>query len=104
MSAADWLVQVWAVRLASLLEDRDLGVLLGLTTLLLGIVSRNYEGGHSIGWHSTGACCVLLLQRILAAQGLARLAGHAGGEFRFLVPSGAPSALLQATSPACRGW
>lgn len=36
--------EVWAVRLASLLEDRDLGVLLGLTTLLLGIVSRSYAG------------------------------------------------------------
>lgn len=29
---------------AALLEDRDLGVLLGLVTLLLGIVSRSYEG------------------------------------------------------------
>lgn len=36
--------EVWGVRLATLLEDRDLGVLLGLTTLLLGIVSRSYEG------------------------------------------------------------
>lgn len=34
----------WAGRLAALLEERDPGVLLGLTTLLLGIASRNYEG------------------------------------------------------------
>ena len=34
----------WAGRLAALLEERDPGLLLGLTTLLLGIVSRNYEG------------------------------------------------------------
>ena len=27
-----------------LLEERDLGVLLGVVTLLLGVVSRNYEG------------------------------------------------------------
>lgn len=45
---------------AALLEDRDLGVLLGLTTLLLGIVSRSYEGaagarvqgGWGRGWGS----------------------------------------------------
>ncbi|GAB4815001.1 hypothetical protein N2152v2_002047 [Parachlorella kessleri] len=36
--------EVWSVKLAALLEDRDLGVLLGLATLLLGIVSRSYEG------------------------------------------------------------
>lgn len=35
---------VWGVKLATMLEDRDLGVLLGLTTLLLGVVSRSYEG------------------------------------------------------------
>lgn len=35
---------VWSVKLAALLEDRDLGVLLGLATLLLGVVSRSYEG------------------------------------------------------------
>lgn len=34
----------WAGRLAAMLEERDAGLLLGLTTLLLGIVSRNYEG------------------------------------------------------------
>lgn len=34
----------WAGRLAAMLEERDPGFLLGLTTLLLGIVSRNYEG------------------------------------------------------------
>ena len=27
-----------------LLEERDLGVLLGVVTLLLGVVSRNYDG------------------------------------------------------------
>ena len=34
----------WGPRMAALLEERDLGVLLGLTTLLLGIVSRSFEG------------------------------------------------------------
>ncbi|KAI8103939.1 hypothetical protein M9435_006465 [Picochlorum sp. BPE23] len=34
----------WGSKMAALLEETDLGVLLGLTTLLLGIVSRNYEG------------------------------------------------------------
>lgn len=33
---------------ASLLEERDLGVLLSLVTLLLGIVSRSYEGYESL--------------------------------------------------------
>ena len=37
----------WGPRMATLLEERDLGVLLGLTTLLLGIVSRSYEGYES---------------------------------------------------------
>ena len=31
---------------AALLEERDLGVLTAVVTLLLGIVSRNYEGKH----------------------------------------------------------
>ena len=34
----------WAGRFAAMLEERDPGLLLGLTTLLLGIVSRSYEG------------------------------------------------------------
>jgi AP-2 complex subunit alpha len=34
----------WAGRLAAMLEERDPGLLLGLTTLLIGVVSRNYEG------------------------------------------------------------
>lgn len=34
----------WGTKLATLLEETDLGVLLGLTSLLLGIVSRNFEG------------------------------------------------------------
>ena len=29
---------------SSMLEERDLGVLMAVVTLLLGIVSRNYEG------------------------------------------------------------
>lgn len=36
----------WSGRLAAMLEERDTGLLLGITTLLLGIVSRNYEGAH----------------------------------------------------------
>ena len=38
---------------AGLLEERDVGVLNAAVTLLLGIVSRNYEGGPSFdrqGW------------------------------------------------------
>lgn len=34
----------WGTKLATLLEETDLGVLLGLTSLLLGIVVRNFEG------------------------------------------------------------
>ena len=37
----------WGPKMAALLEETDLGVLLGLTTLLLGIVTRNYEGYES---------------------------------------------------------
>ena len=33
---------------AALLEERDLGVLLSLVTLLLGVVSRSYEGFESL--------------------------------------------------------
>lgn len=36
--------EVWGVRLATMLEERDMGVLLGLSTLLLGVASRSYEG------------------------------------------------------------
>ncbi|CAK0759184.1 hypothetical protein CVIRNUC_002678 [Coccomyxa viridis] len=39
---------VWSVKLAALLEERDLGVLLSLVTLLLGVVSRSYEGFESL--------------------------------------------------------
>ena len=42
-------MQVWGVRMATMLEDRDLGVLLGLSTLLLGVVSRSYEGARGGG-------------------------------------------------------
>lgn len=48
--------QVWGVRLATMLEDRDLGVLLGLSTLLLGVVSRSYEGGAARHWPAGGCC------------------------------------------------
>ena len=48
--------EVWGVRLATMLEERDLGVLLGLTTLLLGLVSRSYEGGCG--------CCLPLRLRL----------------------------------------
>lgn len=59
---------VWAVRLAALLEDRDLGVLLGLVTLLLGIVSRSYDGEQRTarrpiagGLDSAAAACTAML-------------------------------------------
>ena len=32
----------------NLLEERDLGVLMAVVTLLLGIVSRNYEGDYKL--------------------------------------------------------
>ena len=34
----------WGLRMATLLEESDLGVLLGLTSLLIGIVAKNYRG------------------------------------------------------------
>ena len=34
----------WGVRMATLLEDNDLGVLLGLTSLLIGVVAKDYRG------------------------------------------------------------
>ena len=37
-------LQVWSVKINALFEEPNLGVLLGTVTLLLGIVSRNYEG------------------------------------------------------------
>jgi hypothetical protein len=36
--------QVWSVKINGLFEEPNLGVLLGTVTLLLGIVSRNYQG------------------------------------------------------------
>lgn len=44
---------------ATLLEERDLGVLLSLVTLLLGIVSRSYEG-----YEALVPCIVKLLGRL----------------------------------------
>lgn len=35
---------VWGSRLAGMLADPDVGVLLGLTTLLLGVAARSYVG------------------------------------------------------------
>lgn len=42
-----------------MLEERDLGVLMAVVTLLLGVVSRNYEGKpystamlHCLTWHT----------------------------------------------------
>ena len=43
MQALD-LLQVWSVKINGLFEEPNMGVLLGTVTLLLGIVSRNYEG------------------------------------------------------------
>lgn len=37
-------VQVWAVKLNRLFEEQNVGVLLGTMSLLLGIVSRSYQG------------------------------------------------------------
>ncbi|DBA96016.1 hypothetical protein WJX77_003113 [Trebouxia sp. C0004] len=50
---------VWSVKLGNLLEEQDLGVLMAVVTLLLGIVSRNYEGYESL----TGKL-VKLLERL----------------------------------------
>ena len=52
--------EVWGVKLAAMLEERDLGVLLGLSTLLLGVASRSYEGEADLrGWGrgAKGAWC-----------------------------------------------
>lgn len=58
--------QVWGVKLATMLEDRDVGVLLGLTTLLLGVASRSYEGEAR-------------RRRVGAVPGLVECAGGAAG-------------------------
>ena len=39
---------------AGLLEERDVGVLNAAVTLLLGIVSRNYEGGPTASTAKSG--------------------------------------------------
>ena len=41
---SDVVLQVWSVKINNLFEEPNLGVLLGTVTLLLGIVSRNYQG------------------------------------------------------------
>ena len=46
---------------ASLLEERDPGVLLGLVTLLLGVVARSYEGFEALAPR-----LVRLLERLAA--------------------------------------
>ena len=40
--------QVWSVKINGLFEEPNMGVLLGTVTLLLGIVSRNYEGYEAV--------------------------------------------------------
>ena len=42
-------VNMWYPVQGGLLEERDLGVLMAVVTLLLGIVSRNYEGAPFTG-------------------------------------------------------
>ena len=42
------MLQVWAVKLGALFEEQNVGVLLGSMSLLLGIVSRNYQGYESV--------------------------------------------------------
>lgn len=39
-----FLAEEWGPRMATLLEENDIGVLLGLTSLLICIVSKNYRG------------------------------------------------------------
>ncbi len=41
-------LQVWSVKINGLFEEPNMGVLLGTVTLLLGIVSRNYEGYEAV--------------------------------------------------------
>lgn len=91
------------MRLATMLEDRDLGVLLGLSTLLLGVVSRSYEGvlenagwflvvravggrQSAVGWVAVLRSCVPVRSR-----------SHAG-----LQALSCALVLLQATKHACR--
>ena len=42
------MLQVWSVKLGALFEEQNVGVLLGSMSLLLGIVSRNYQGYESV--------------------------------------------------------
>ncbi len=68
--------EVWGVKLATMLEERDLGVLLGLTTLLLGVVSRSYEGalpgrgGSRAGREGQGSHCTRSALRMRALPAL----------------------------------
>lgn len=84
---------------ASLLEERDLGVLLSLVTLLLGIVSRSYEG-----YESLVPRIVRLLHR-LNPETERDAAGRAVAPDRASVPPeyayyGIPSPWLQVRAPS----
>jgi hypothetical protein len=65
----------WGGRLAGMLEESDCGLLLGLATLLLGLVARSYEGawlgggGGGAAWRWVGSWGRLgLLMRKSAGQ------------------------------------
>lgn len=49
-------MQTWSVHIIRLLEEPEIGVLLGATALLLGVVSRSYHGFEvgaavAVSWH-----------------------------------------------------
>ena len=48
------LMDVRCILQGGLLEERDLGVLMAVVTLLLGIVSRSYEGAVPLRTHFLG--------------------------------------------------
>ena len=48
------LMDVPCILQGGLLEERDLGVLMAVVTLLLGIVSRSYEGAVPLATHCLG--------------------------------------------------
>jgi hypothetical protein len=51
-------MQTWAPHIIRLLEEPEIGVLLGATALLLGVVSSSYHG-VSGSWKPDVACRVL---------------------------------------------